>query len=362
MANLISRPAAAALAVTGLLAALPLASRLRRRQPVRGEVAIVCGASRGLGRAIARELVRRGADVAICARTARDLESVRRELELLGAESGGRVLAEVCDLRLKEDVDAFVAKVDRELGAPSILVANAATITVGPIESLTASDFDDALASTFKTALHPALAVLPRMQARRRGTLCFITSIGGKIGVPHLAPYSSAKFAAVGFAEALRAEVAKDGLRVLTVIPGLMRTGSHLHGLFKGNAELEYSWFGASATAPLVAIDADRAARRVVSAIALGREEIVYTVPARLGRRMHGWAPSIVRSALGLAGRLLPPPPPVPYAEEQESTGTEGRWVELASTSPVVGAIRKRSESLAAKHAAKNAVRTVPVE
>ena len=347
MANRISNGAAAALAVTGLLATLPLFGRLRRRQPVRGEVAIVCGASRGLGRAIARELARRGAHVAICARTAQDLEGARRELERFG----GGVLAERCDLRRKDDVDSFVAKVDRELGAPTVLVANAATITVGPIESLDAADFDDAFESTFKTALLPALAVLPRMQARRRGTIAFITSIGGKIGVPHLAPYSSAKFAAVGFAEALRAEVAKDGLRVLTVIPGLMRTGSHLHALFKGNSELEYAWFGASATAPLVAIDVDRAARRVVSAIVAGREEIVYTVPARLGRRIHSFVPSLVRTALGLAGRLLPPAPPVPYAEEQESIGTEGRWVELASSSPLVAAIRKRSVPLAAKNA-----------
>ena len=87
------------------------------------------------------------------------------------------------------------------------------------------------------------------MRARGEGTLAFITSIGGKIGVPHLAPYSSAKFAEVGFAQALRAEVAKDGVHVLTVVPGLMRTGSPTHAQFGGDAEKEYAWFTASANA-----------------------------------------------------------------------------------------------------------------
>jgi NAD(P)-dependent dehydrogenase (short-subunit alcohol dehydrogenase family) len=290
--------------VLGAVAAGVFARR-RRRVRLRGKVAIVCGASRGLGRAIARELARRGCKVAVCARGSTELEDARAELERLAVAA----LAEPCDLRRADEVEAFVSKVERTLGAPDVLVANAATITVGPIESLTVSDFDQAMDSTFKSALHPAMAVLPSMRARRSGSIVFISSIGGKIGVPHLAPYSSAKFAVTGLSEALRAEVAKDGVNVLTVIPGLMRTGSHVRGQFKGNSEMEAAWFGASATAPLISIDADRAARRIVRAIERRRRELVYTAPARVARRAHDWVPWAWRGVIAFVARLLPRAP-----------------------------------------------------
>jgi short-subunit dehydrogenase len=243
------------------------------------------------------------------------------------------------------EVDAFVSNVEAHLGPIDVLVANAATMSVGPIEDATHEVFDEAMASIFGTSRNAALAVLPRMRARGRGTIAFITSIGGKIGVPHLAPYSAAKFAEVGFAEALRGEVAKDGIHVLTVIPGLMRTGSNARALFRGQADKEFAWFGASATAPLLSIDADRAARRVVRAIERGDTELVYTLPARIAARTHDLFPGLWAKLTQLGGLLLPRAP-----RRGGEAEVDGRDVARASSSRAVAFVKKRTERFAQRH------------
>ncbi|MBX3185442.1 MAG: SDR family NAD(P)-dependent oxidoreductase [Labilithrix sp.] len=340
-----------------VLAGLGLVRRVRRareRKRLAGKTAFVGGASRGLGRAIARELAAQGCRVVICARHREGLEEVRAELAALGAE----VYAEPCDLRNKEEVDAFVTNATDHLGPIDIVVTVAATLEVGPIETMSVRDFDDAIRAIFKTALHPALAVLPDMRARgsragrlRRGagkpTLAFVTSVGGKIGVPHLAPYSAAKFAVVGLAEALRAEVHKDGVSVLTIVPGLMRTGSWVHATFKGDADREYAWFGSSATAPFVTIDADRAAQRIVRAIARGDEELVLTAPAKLAVRVHDLMPRAFAFAMSVFARLLPRAPE-PFSAG--ARGREGLDIERRAASPGVRYVRERGHRAATRH------------
>lgn len=312
------------------------------RSALRDKVVVVCGGSRGLGRALARELVEQGARVAICGRSAESLEQARAWLESRGAP----VLSRVCDLRDQAQTIDFLAHVRRELGPVDVLIANAATIEVGPIESLTADDFHAALREIFGSALHATLAVLPEMQARRRGMIAIISSIGGKLGVPHLAPYSAAKFAQVGFAEALSAEVAKDGVRVLTVTPGLMRTGSHVRAQFRGAQEREFAWFGASAIAPLLSIDADRAARHIVRAIARGDRFSTFTPAAHLGIWLHDAAPELWSFLAGIAGRLLPSAPP----GAPGFPAREGAELAVAGPSSLVKLFMRRSAALASKH------------
>src|SRR5213078_5332449 len=123
------------------------------------------------------------------------------------------------------------------------------------------------MAVIFWGTLYPTLAVLPQMLERRSGRIVNITSIGGKVSVPHLLPYNCAKFAALGFSEGLRAELAKDGVSVATVIPGLMRTGSVVSAEFKGRTEAEFTWFSALARSPLTSMDVRRAARRILAAM-----------------------------------------------------------------------------------------------
>ena len=326
--------------VFAAVCAATVATRATRAIRLEGKTVLVTGASRGLGRAIALELGRRGCRVAICARSSADLEKVRVELVTLGAT----VHAEVCDLRNMEQVQGLVANVTAHLGPIDLLVANAATIAVGPVESMTVSDFDDAMTSIFKTSLHSALAVLPSMRARKRGTLAFITSVGGKVSVPHLVPYCTAKFAEVGLAEGLRAETAQSGINVLTVVPGLMRTGAHVHATFKGNAEKEYGWFGAGATAPApMTIDPARAARRIARAIARGDHQIVLTPAAQLAVAAQRLSPELMGMVMRIAGRLLPKAPSIPARDLRRREGID---VERSSAAPEVAFVKARGAKL----------------
>jgi len=317
----------------------------RRGVRLRGATAVVCGASRGLGRQVALELARRGAArIAVCARTESDLEGVAQELERLGCD----VVAEACDLSDEVKTNAFIAHAAQRLGPIDVLVTNAATITVGPVATLTRDDFEEAMGSIFFTALNPVLAVVPRMRQQRKGTIAVITSIGGRVGVPHLAPYSAAKFAAVGMSEALRAELAADDVHVLTVVPGLMRTGSHVHADFKGDHELEYAWFGASATAPILSIDARRAARRIVKSIERGDVELGFTPESRIAPVLRTLFPTFWSELMALTARFLPRPPVAsPLATEKR----DGDAIAKRSDSPVVEAVQRRTERFAVQNA-----------
>jgi NAD(P)-dependent dehydrogenase (short-subunit alcohol dehydrogenase family) len=339
----VSRLAAAAIGLALGGVALQLAG-LRKRTKIAGSTAVVCGASRGLGRAIALELARRGAKkIAICARSVEDLDLIGAEL----VERGVAVVARRCDLTIKSEVDEFFADVQRELGRIDIVVTNAATITVGPFAAWKKYDFDEAYASIFESTLNAILAAAPSMRQQRSGTIAMITSIGAKVGVPHLAPYCSAKFATMGLAESIRPELAIDGVNVLAAAPGLMRTGSHVHAQFKGDHPLEYAWFAAGATAPLFSIDADRAARRIVSAIARGATEVSFTPEGRLAPIIRTLMPNLWNETMTLAARMLPRPPVgSPDAQERK----EGVEIEDESDSPAVEAVKKAGRPYAQRH------------
>jgi NAD(P)-dependent dehydrogenase (short-subunit alcohol dehydrogenase family) len=321
------------------------AANRRRALKLPGTTAVVCGASRGLGRAIALELARRGvAKIAVCARTERDLDGVAAEL----VKRGVLVCAEPCDLSKEEEVQRFIGSASARLGPIDLLVTNAATIAVGPAAAWSKEDFDEALASIFYTALNPILQTVPAMRQRRKGTIAMVTSIGARIGVPHLAPYCTAKFAAMGLAESLRSELAQDGVHVLTAVPGLMRTGSHVHAEFKGDHELEYAWFGASATAPILSIDADRAARRIVSAIAHGHVEVAFTPEARVAPVLRAVAPGLWAEAMAAAARFLPRSP---MASTHATERREGIDIERTSDSRVVKAVHEYGRKHVERHA-----------
>jgi short-subunit dehydrogenase len=187
-----------------------------------------------------------------------------------------------------------------------VLVNNAGVISVGPILSQKLEDFQEAMDVMFWGTVHPALAVLPQMLARGSGRIVNISSIGGKVSVPHLIPYGCAKFAVTGFSEGLHAELKRFGIHVLTVAPGLMRTGSHLNAQFKGKHEAEFGWFAVSGTNPLASISARRAAEKIVNATCSNRAELVISWQAKLLAGLHGVAPGLTQEVLAQVNRLLP--------------------------------------------------------
>jgi short-subunit dehydrogenase len=159
----------------------------------------------------------------------------------------------------------------------------------------------------FWGSLYPTLAVLPMMRDRKQGRIVNITSIGGRVSVPHLLPYSCAKFAAVALSEGLRAELASSGIRVVTIVPGLMRTGSHLRAEFKGDHNHEYAWFSAGAASWFASIGAERAARSIVRATAKDEAERILSLPADLFAKLHGIFPGLTSEVLTLVNRFVLP-------------------------------------------------------
>ncbi|MDQ4078561.1 MAG: SDR family oxidoreductase [Chloroflexota bacterium] len=294
------------IAALGTVGAGALLRRQRTQESeLSGQVALVTGSSRGLGFLLARELAREGCRLVICARDEAELERARADLEQEGAE----VLAIPCDLSDRHQVARMVEEATRRFGRVDVLVNNAGIIQVGPLQSLTLQDFEDAFGVMFWGVLYPTLAVLPQMLERQEGRIVNITSIGGKVAVPHLLPYICAKFAAVGLSEALRAELASQGVTVTTIVPGLMRTGSPLNAFFKGQQKDEFTWFSLGSSLPFISMDAERAARQIISAAKRGEAEFTLTLPARLLARFQGLFPGLTANLLGLITPLLLPGP-----------------------------------------------------
>ncbi|HZV06562.1 MAG TPA: SDR family oxidoreductase [Gemmataceae bacterium] len=269
-----------------------------------GKTVFITGGTRGLGLVMARRLAREGANLAVCAR---DPEEVRRAEDDL-IRHGTRVVARTCDLRYRDHVRKFLDEVRQRLGPIDVLINNAGIISVGPVETMTLADFYDAMAINYFAAVHTILEVLPEMRERRQGRILNVTSIGGKISVPHLLPYSASKFALVGLSEGLRAELVKDGIIVTTVCPFLMRTGSPRNASFKGQHRAEYAWFALSDSIPGIAMGADRAARKILNACRYGQAEVVLSLPGKLAALVHGIAPGLVSNINGWVNRFLPGP------------------------------------------------------
>ncbi len=150
-------------------------------------------------------------------------------------------------------------------------------------------------------------AVLPQMR-RSGGTIVNIASFGGKVAAPHMLPYAASKFALVGFSEGLYAELQQEGIHVVTVCPGLMRTGSPRNAYFKGQNRKEYAWFAIADSMPYLSIGADRAAYKILNAAIDRTPELILTGRAVLAARAQGLFPNLTARLLALVARVMPTP------------------------------------------------------
>jgi short-subunit dehydrogenase len=275
---------------------------VRSTDDITGEVAVVTGASRGLGFLLARELARHSCPLVLCARDAGELDAAAEQLRATGVP----VATVACDLVEEGAPERLVGTAVERYGRLDILVSNAGIIKVGPVESTSPGDYDYALATMTTAQIRATLAALPVMRRQGHGRIVSITSIGGKLAVPHLLPYSVAKAAAVAFSEGLRAELGRGPVSVTTVVPGLMRTGSHLRAEFSGRREEEFTWFSLGASLPLVSMDAERAARRIIDAARRRKGELILTPLAQLAARGAAVSPELTGAALRVMQRMLP--------------------------------------------------------
>jgi NAD(P)-dependent dehydrogenase (short-subunit alcohol dehydrogenase family) len=280
--------------------------RRRERYDFTGKSVVITGGSRGLGLIIARQLADEGARVTLVARDAEELARAQEDIRV--RQPFAEVLTVTADVRRQDAAGQILARTLERFGRIDVLINNAGIIQSGPVGNMTLEDYEDAMNTHFWGPLYMIMQAVPHMREQGEGRIVNISSIGGRIAVPHLLPYSASKFALVGLSDGLRIELARDNIVVTTVCPGLMRTGSAVNAMFKGQRAREYAWFAISDSLPLTSINADRAAAQILEACRKGDAELVITVQAKLAILARTAAPELFADAMTLMNGLLPGP------------------------------------------------------
>jgi NAD(P)-dependent dehydrogenase (short-subunit alcohol dehydrogenase family) len=288
---------------------------------------VITGGSRGLGLVLARQLAAEGAILVLLARDEDELERARLQLP-----AGADVMTIPCDIRRRDDIRAAMDQVLRKWSAVDVLINNAGVIQVGPLEHMTTEDFETAMATHFWGPLHLMFECVPAMRRRSFGRIVNISSIGGRMAVPHMAPYCASKFALVGLSDSTRAELDQYGIRVTTVCPGLMRTGSPLNADIKGQHDLEYAWFAIADSTPGMSISAERAARRIIEACRYGDPELTITLPAKLAARLNHLVPGAIARVMAVANAVLPGPNGAEGDQRRRGRDSESTWTDSVAT------------------------------
>ena len=287
----------------------------RSRYSFRDKVALITGGSRGLGLVLARRICNAGGKVVLLARDLAELNRARADLESqgTGVELGNElphrkaeVLTIECDLLDRAQIESAVDQTLGCFGTIDIVINNAGIMEAGPLDHMKGEDFEKNLALHFWAPFELVRLVVPQMRRQGGGRIVNISSIGGKIAVPHMAAYTVSKFALTAFSDAIRAELAADNIAVTTVAPGLMRTGSHVHAKFKGQRAAEFAWFSASAGMPLISMNVERAARKILAACRRGQPSLTLTLAARAAIAGNAIFPNLTGQAMKLVSRFLP--------------------------------------------------------
>ncbi len=242
--------------------------------PFRDKVAIVTGASVGIGRATALALAKEGACVALVARREAALRELAGEIE----RNGSKALAMQVDVTRREQVEAMVQEVLSTWGRVDILISNAGEYIRGPIVDLDPADLQRSLDVNYFGGVYCIKAVLPHMLAQKSGHILAVTSMDGKIGLPPDAPYVSAKFALTGFLEVLRQEVSDHGIAVTNVLPGRVDTVMI--------ENLRFSWVSPK-------ISPESVARAILHALRKRKPIVIVPPQARLLYYINVFAPRL---------------------------------------------------------------------
>ena len=267
-------------------------------QNLRGKTVLITGGTTGLGFELLRQLLDEGCRVATCARNSADLQTLK--------ENFPDVFTMRCDVGKKEEVETFVTETIKHFDHIDIVINNAGIIMVAPMEGFIQADYEHAMDVMYWGMVHTTFAVLEHMKSRKQGQIVNITSVGGKVSIPHLLPYSAAKFAAVGFSEGTTSELRQHNIFVTTVIPGLMRTGSYVNALFQEDNKLMYKLFSAISTAPGITISAKKAAEGTIDAIKRKNALVVLGLPAKVLIELHHFFPQVTTQIMKMTSAMLP--------------------------------------------------------
>jgi len=241
------------------------------------KVAIVTGASSGIGRATALALAQEGARVALAARNAAALEKAAQEIRTLGREA----LVAPTDVTSQEQVEKLVADTLARWGRVDVFVANAGQYVRRRVVELTVEDIERSMAVNFYGAVYGVLAVLPHMLGRKSGHLMLVSSLDAKKGLPIDTPYVAAKFALSGFGEVVRQELHGTGVYVTLVFPGRINTPML--------EEIKVPWISPKLPPEAVARAIVRGIRRPKAEIVVPRLFTLYAISNALAPRLMDW-------------------------------------------------------------------------
>ena len=185
-----------------------------------GKVAVVTGAGRGIGKAVALSLAKSGCRVVLSARTPAQLEEVQRAIE----QGGGTAAIVPADLTRDEALDALAAESRRCFGTVDILINNAGWGKRSPVVKINVEDLDQTVRLNLRTPILLAKLLLPDMIAKKEGAVINIGSVSGKTGEANGAAYSATKFGLIGFTQSLYDEVREHGIKVAVILPGFVDT------------------------------------------------------------------------------------------------------------------------------------------
>lgn len=262
----------------GLLGLAGLARRARNKRRLQSfycsKVVAITGGSSGLGFCLAERLTKLGAKVFICSRDWRHLENARSRLPSLDVFA--------CDVSKQEDVRAWFQHIMESHSRIDVLINCAGSISMAPMNTAKAEDYKALSESMYLGLVQTTYEALACLKKSEDPLIINVTSIGGLVPVPHLAAYCGAKFAAHAFSQSSAMELRKEGIHVLSVAPGLMRTGSVGNALFPKGDVKEAKLFYAAAGTPLITLSAAKAARRILLAAAKKRRNLVLGAPAKL--------------------------------------------------------------------------------
>lgn len=199
-------------------------------QRIMASTVVITGASQGIGKAIAQKFAHEGYNVVLAARQVDRLEEVAEELRRLKHEA----IAVPTDVKDPEQVQALIERVISLYGAIDVLINNAGIYLSGPVEEFSLEDWHQAIDTNVWGYVHTIHAVLPHFLERRSGTIVNLSSIGGKVPVPYLVPYTTTKFAVTGLTQALQAELSVKGIQVCGIYPNLIKTEFLERAIFRG--------------------------------------------------------------------------------------------------------------------------------
>jgi short-subunit dehydrogenase len=303
------------------------------------KVVLITGGSKGLGLVLAEHLIEEGCKIAICARDENELKKAKLHLE----KKGTKVKTCVCDVTDKKEVEKVIHNVIESFGCIDILINNAGIIQVGPMETFKHKQYEKAMDIMYWGISNTTFSVLPHMKSRKQGHIVNITSIGGKVSVPHLLPYCAAKFAAAGFSEGSAAELLKDNIYVTTIVPGLMRTGSYVNAFFQQGNKKEFKLFSLMSTSPLLTISADNAARKIIMAVKEKKSFKVLGFQARILLELDHFFPNTMTKVFSFASKMIP-------AAHHQTSLEQGKEIKAKKQNTEVPGFREIGKKIRREH------------